>query len=291
MPADVPSTIVLILLTSADAVSSLWPYVVGGVVAAVLLSRIRITQRWGRLSWFPRPLVVPAATVVGAASPLPTMGAVPLVLKLQREGLPARAALAFVLASSLMNPQLFVLTLGALGIRFALAQLGAALVLSMALGLIFGNHKSGPDDRIANNENGWESGSQSSTLELVGHIGFYFLLGVIAGASLQVLLPKLGVLNWLSTHGWLSSPVLGWLGAPFYTCAGTAIPLARSLGQAGLGSGTLFAFLLVGPVLRGTALANLICLLPRRTLIACLAALVLAGGLLGLGFNLLEGGI
>ena len=79
--------------------------------------------------------------------------------------------------------------------------------------------------------------------------------------------------------------MLGWLGAPFYTCGGSAVPLAGGLAQTGLGRGALFTFLLVGPALRGTTLANLGCLLSKRAQVACLATLVLAGGLLGYVFD------
>lgn len=148
MPADLPSTLLLILLTSAEAVARLWPYVVGGIAVAVLLSWLARDRPWTVPAWLPRPLSAPVATVVGAASPLPTTGAVPLVLRMRAEGLPSRSALAFVLASSLMNPQLFVLTLGALGARFALAQLGAALVLSTGLGLLLGAGQPGEHGQI-----------------------------------------------------------------------------------------------------------------------------------------------
>jgi uncharacterized membrane protein YraQ (UPF0718 family) len=285
MPADLPSTLLLILLTSAEAVARLWPYVVGGIALAVLLSRLARDRRWAVPGWLPHPLSAPVATVVGAASPLPTTGAVPLVLRLRSEGLPSRSALAFVLASSLMNPQLFLLTLGALGPRFALVQLGAVLVLSTGLGLLFGVRIPEDPGRIPGADRSGKVGSGLRALDLAGHVGFYFLAGVIAGAAFQVLLPQFGVLGWLGERGWLSTPILSWLGAPFYTCGGSAVPLARSLGQTGFSPGTLLTFLLVGPALRGTTLANMGCLLPRRAVVACLASLVLAGGLLGLGFD------
>ncbi len=291
MPADLPSTLLLILLTSADAVARLWPYVVGGIAAALLLSRVTRNWHGAMPSWLPRPLSVPVASMAGAVSPLPTTGTVPLLLRLQAEGLPTQLAAAFVLASSLMNPQLFVLTLGALGVPFALAQLGSVLLLSMVLAWVFGSQKPAAGDISQSGERQQGINNRLQALELAGHVGFYFLVGVIVGASLQVLLPQSGALDWLGERGWLSTPLLGWLAAPFYTCGGGAVPLARSLVQTGFSPGALFAFLLVGPALRGTALANLGCLLPKRGLIACLAALALISGLLGLGFDWLMGAV
>lgn len=289
MPVDLSSTFMLILLNAANNVERLWPYVVGGIGVAVLLSRVARGWRWSVSSWLPRPLTTLLAAAVGIASPLPTMGMVPVVLQLQAEGLPAGAALAFIMASSLMNPQLFLLTLGALGARFALAQLASVLVLSAGLGRALGGGLRAirMNGSLAGNQQQWSSRAQP--VDLAGHVGLYFLVGVIAGASLQVLLPQLGVLRWLGERGWLLTPALGWLGAPLYTCGGSAVPLASSLVQTGFSPGAMFAFLLVGPALRGTTLATLGCLLPKRTQVVCLVTLALAGGLLGYGFDWLVG--
>jgi uncharacterized membrane protein YraQ (UPF0718 family) len=279
----------LILLTAANSVERLWPYVVGGIGVAMLLSRVARGRRWSVSSWLPWPLTTLLAATVGIASPMPTMGMVPVMLQLQAEGLPAGAVLAFIMASSLMNPQLFLLTLGALGVRFALAQLVSVLVLSAGLGLALGGglRATRMNGSLAGNEQQWSSRAQ--LVDLAAHVGLYFLVGVIAGASLQVLLSQLGVLGWLGDHGLLSTPALGWLGAPLYTCGGTAVSLASSLVQTGFSHGAMFAFLLVGPALRGTTLSTLACLLPKRMQVVCLVTLALGGGLLGYGFDWLAG--
>jgi uncharacterized membrane protein YraQ (UPF0718 family) len=289
VPSDLPSVVLLILLNSADAVARLWPYVVAGVTVAVLLSRLAQKKTWPMPARLPRPLTTPLAAFAGAASPLPTLGMVPVVLRFRAHGLRSRPALAFVLASSLMNPQLLLLTLGAFGVPFALAQLGAVLLLSTGLGLLLGTAGEWIYEEKREGQGLPSTRLPLPATALAGHVGLYFLVGVILGASLQVLLPRFGVMNWLGTHGWLSTPVLGWLSAPFYVCGGSAVPLASSLARAGFSPGAMFAFLLVGPALRGTTLASLGCLLPRRALVVCLGILSAAGGLLGLGFNWLAG--
>ena len=292
MPADPLSVLILILLNAADAVWRLGFYVLGGVVVAMLASWILWRRSWVALSRVPRPLITPLASAMGVVSPLPTTSVVPLVVWLREKGLPASSALAFILASSLMNPQLFLLTLGALGTKFALIQLGSVLVLSIGAGLVFAGEK----DRALSaqtNEMPLESeqrvGLWARSVGLTGHVAAHFLVGVLIGSALQVLLPSLGLLDWMSSRGLLSTPILGWLGAPLYGCGGSAIPLARSLMLAGFSPGTLFSFLLIGPALRGTTLASLGCLLSKRALLICLVMLALAGGLLGYGFNWLAG--
>ncbi|GEM_PF-4988406 len=279
MPADFPSVLLLILLKSAETMEQLGPYLAGGFAVSWFL--FRLTTKWPKLlSRLPPYAATPFAALVGTLSPIPTAGLVPFILQLQARGLTGDVALTFVLSSSLMNPQLFILTSGAFGIVFALAQLAAVLSLSILLGKVFGRLAEIRGERAF-----LDDAAPPSISRLAEHIGFYFLLGVITGSSLQVLLPWTGTLNWLARHGFLSSPLLGWIGAPFYICMGNSIPLARSLSELGFSWGALFTFLLVGPSLRGITLANLACFLPRRALATCLVVLVIAGGLLGWGFE------
>jgi len=287
MPADLASTLLLILLNSVDTLARLWPYVVGGIVVAALLSWVVQKGHLRVPTCLPKPIIIPLAVMLGVASPLPTVGAVPLVLRLRGRGLAQGPGLAFVLASSLMNPLLFMLTLGSLGAPFALAQLGGVLVLSMGLGLMLDTRRPTAADAHMSTPAPQVPGFRLQFTQSIRHVAFYMLLGVIAGAALQVLLPHLGVLDWLGERGLLSLPFLGWLAAPFYTCGGSAVPLARSLIQAGFSTGTLMAFLVVGPALRGTTLASLSCLLPKRLVVVCLMGLALAGGLLGCIFDFL----
>jgi len=284
VPADAFSTLLLILLNAGQSAGRVAPYVAGGIAVAGLLSWLWRGRRWAVPSWLPRPLAAPLVAVAGIVSPLPTTGLLPLALQWQTEGLPGGPVLTFVLASSLLNPQLFVLTWGTLGARFALAQVAGVLLLSVGLGLMLGR-RGGPSPaawgQVCPAGEPPPVSPWAQLRRLAEHVILYVLLGVTLGAALQVLLPQWGVLNWLGRRGWLSTPLLGWLGAPFYTCGGSAVPLAGSLAQIGFSPGALFTFLLVGPALRGTTLANLGCLLPRRARAACLLALLLAGGLLG----------
>ncbi len=284
MPANFSSIVLLVLLNAAEAVGRLWPYVVGGIVSAALLSHLGRRFGWKVPRGVPDPLAVPIAAVLGVSSPLSTIGMAPLMRQLQTEGLSSRVALTFILASSMLNPQLFVLTLGGLGVRFALAQLAGVLILSTVLGSAFGGHLR-PNREAGLTAGGQRGGLVAQVISLSEHIGFYFLVGVMVAAVFEVSFPLLGVLPWLGEHGLLSTPLVGWLGAPFYTCGGGAVPLASGLLRAGLAPDILFVFLLVGPALRGTTLGALACLLPKGVQAACLTVLVVAGGLMGYAFG------
>jgi uncharacterized membrane protein YraQ (UPF0718 family) len=116
---------------------------------------------------------------------------------------------------------------------------------------------------------------------LAEHILLHFLIGIMVAAAVRVILPYSGILDGLSRTNLLSIPIAGSLGAMFYSCGGSAVPLAGGLFQAGISSGALFAFLLAGPALRGKTLASLTCLVSKRAAVICLVVIVFCGSLGG----------
>ena len=76
-------------------------------------------------------LMVPAAALMGALSPFCSCGVIPLIAALLAMGVPLPAVMAFWLASPLMDPSMFVLTSGTLGLTFALYKTAAAVALGL----------------------------------------------------------------------------------------------------------------------------------------------------------------
>ncbi len=283
MPADLLSVLVLILLTAAETIERLWGYVVVGIGVAWLLAYG--LEKRGNLPFHlrgPAPWATLSAALLGIVSPLPTLGMTPVALQLIGRGLPARAALTFVITSALTNPQMLLLTVGAMGPQFAAAQVVGILLLGWLAGRLFGGQVMHQTEALTGTAGDLP---RLHRLGLAEHVGLHFLLGVLLGAALQVLLPLLNATAWPRPQGWLAVPLLGWLGAPLYTCGGTAIPMAADLLATGFPAGAIFVFLLTGPALRGTALAALGMMLPRRARLLCLLSLLLAGGALGCAFE------
>lgn len=66
------------------------------------------------------------AAIFGAVSPFCSCGVIPLIASLLAMGVPLAPVMAFWLASPIIDPQMFLLTVGALGTEFAIAKtLGA----------------------------------------------------------------------------------------------------------------------------------------------------------------------
>lgn len=76
-------------------------------------------------------LMIALAAAVGAVSPFCSCGVIPLIAALLTMGVPLSAVMAFWLASPVMDPSMFALTSGILGLEFASAKAIAALGLGL----------------------------------------------------------------------------------------------------------------------------------------------------------------
>lgn len=299
MPADFPSKVVAVMLGSWRLFGQLWYYLAAGILLAAWLDQAIPSHKWQRLFSENRTNMALAA-LVGAASPLCTYGTVPVLVQLLRHGASPAPLLTFLAASSLMNPQLFVLMLGGLGLEMALAQLLSVVILSLTVGLMAGHwppqtllnphtlaaNPASDEPSITDGPSSW-SGFLSQVVRLTESVGLYFVVGIIIAAAIEVFVPSAWVVRLLGEEHWYSVLVAGSLGVPFYACGGGAIPWIRVLLEEGMSRGAALAFFLAGPATRVTALAALATVLSRRALVLYVA-FVLAGAIgLGYLFNLI----
>ena len=292
MPANLTSHLILAAMLAWSQVLQLGPYVAGGILLAVLLGRLDLPRRWGR--WLSRsgPGVALGAACLGGVSPLCTYGTVPVLVELLRGGASPGPALAFLVASSLLNPQLFVVMAGGLGLRLALAHVTGVLLLSLPVGLLARRLR--PEDFL--NAGVLSPLSHTSTpprshtfLRLTETVGLYFVVGVILAALLQTLIPPEWVSSLLGAGRWYGVLLAGLLGVPFYACGGGAVPVIAGLLAQGMSPGAALAFFLAGPATRLTALAALGTLLNRRALVVYVAYVVVGAALAGTALNLMLG--
>ena len=67
-------------------------------------------------------VMISVAALIGVLSPFCSCGVIPLIAALLSMGVPVAAVMAFWLSSPLMDPSMFVLTVGTLGFQFAIAK-------------------------------------------------------------------------------------------------------------------------------------------------------------------------
>jgi hypothetical protein len=299
MPANLTSHLILTATLAWSQVLQLGPYVAGGILLAALLGQLDLPLRWGHRLSRSGPGAVVGAACLGGASPLCTYGTVPVLVELLRGGASPGPALAFLVASSLLNPQLFIVMAGGLGLRLALAHVAGVLLLSLPVGLLARQLK--PDTYLSTEILSPPSHTPTlphphtpthphTLLRLTETVGLYFVVGVILAALLQTFVPPEWISSLLGAGRWYGVLLSGVLGVPFYACGGGAVPvfaelLAQGQGQ-GISPGAALAFFLAGPATRLTALAALGTLLNRRALIAYVAYVIAGAALAGTTLNL-----
>lgn len=289
MAADSLSALVLIALTAWELTLRLGPYVLGGIALAALLGQIGLPRRWQAYLCNGGTARVLGAACLGSLSPAATSGTVPLLISLLQRGAPPGPVLAFLSASSLLNPTLLLMVAGGLGVRTALLQFLGVLLLALTVGLLASRldptlflrqatcAASRPITPSATFS--WR-GLARDVLRLGEWIGFTFTIGILVTAVIQVCVPHHWIAGTLG-QGWGGTVLAALSGIPFYHCGGSAVPLLVVLSQAGMGRPALLAFLLAGPATRFTALAAMGTLLNRRALLAYIAYIVIGAVVIG----------
>jgi len=282
---------------------SLLPYLVGGVMVGELLkftSWTKIIYKW--VSGSPVISVI-SASIIGIISPLCTYGTIPVVIELYKSKVHVAPLIAFLAASSLMNPQLFIMTAGGMGLEMAIARTIAVFVFSFAVGMLsyllpekFMVRKSinfydDGGERIANREKKLFVVRQYfiNCLMNLKHIGVYLLIGIFIGAIIEVYVPR-GLITRAFAAGQETTPLIkirsilagALLGIPLSPCGGSAIPIVQGMVINGMGKGTALAFFIVGPATRPAPLIAMATLLTPLFLVSYCLFLIVSAVLMGL---------
>ena len=239
---------------------------------------------------------IPFACLLGALSPLCTIGTVPVLLALIRRGLPLPVALAFLGGSSMTNPQLFLLTAGTLGWPLALFQWIASLGAGITLGSIAAIcERRGwrlqaplPLDPPCPARGAQEHETRRFFPEFVAQldrVAVVLAIGVVLGSIFQVYLPSDLVGRVAGRFPALSVVFGALLSAPFYVCGGGALPAMAALVEKGLPAGAALAFFVAGPATRVQSLAAVAVLVRPRLVVIYVAVVLAWASLLGLALN------
>jgi uncharacterized membrane protein YraQ (UPF0718 family) len=175
------------------------PFLVLGVVVSGLVSAF-LSPTWLARVLPRNPVVsVVGAGAAGLGMPGCECGAVPIAGRLIRGGVPAAAALTFLLAAPAINPIVLVATATAFPGQPELvaARFGASLATALVMGLIWlriGNDRAFEHlvRRLGSHDpqkNRWFTFSESASHDLL-HAGGWLIAGAAVAASVQVLVPS-----------------------------------------------------------------------------------------------------
>ena len=293
-------TIPILLKTCWNSFINIFPYLIAGVLVGELLkftSWTKIIYKWVSKSPF---ISVISASVIGIISPLCTYGTVPVVIELYKSGVHIAPLVSFLAASSLMNPQLFIMTAGIIddiGLEMAITLTVAIFIFSVALGML--TYLIPKKYIIKKNIKLYEDGGCNiikrdkklfmikqyliNCLKNLKHVGFYLLIGIFIGAAAALYVPKTFIYNALGEQQRIRSILFSaLLGVPLYACGGGAIPFVNSMIHQGMGKGSALAFFIVGSATRPAPLSAMASLFTPLFLVGYCLFLILSSVLMGI---------
>jgi uncharacterized membrane protein YraQ (UPF0718 family) len=218
-------------------------------------------------------MMIAMGALAGGLSPFCSCGVIPLIAALLAIGVPLAPVMAFWLASPLMDPSMFVLTAGVLGLEFAIAK----TLIAVGMGLLGGTvvhllMKSGAladplREGIGNGGCGgarlrnpqppvwtfWHDPARVAKFRSEAVKTFLFLLKWLSLAFLLESLmlayvPAELVTQTLGGNGLLPIVLATLVGVPAYFNGYAALPLIGTLMEQGMQPGAGMAFLVAGGV-------------------------------------------
>ena len=255
------------------------------------------------------PMIVLAA-LVGALSPFCSCGVIPLIAALLAVGVPLAPVMAFWLSSPLIDPSMFVLTAGTLGLDFAIAKTVAAVGIgilggfgTLALARFIGSPlRDGAGNggcggaRIRNPKAVvwafWRERPRRRAFAEAGLKNFAFLakwltLAFLLESLMVAYVPNEAIGPIAGGDGVLPVVIATFAGIPAYLNGYAALPLVRGLIEHGMAPGAAMAFLVAGGVTSIPAAMAVFALARLRVFALYLGFAVIGALLAGLAYGLI----
>lgn len=119
-----------------NAFIHIWPYLVITIPIAVAVNMSGASKHIKRAFDAGPITAILLATMVGAFSPFCSCGVIPVIAALLIGGVPLPPVMAFWIASPSMDPEIFFLSVGTIGLNLAIWRLAGTLILSLSAGFI-----------------------------------------------------------------------------------------------------------------------------------------------------------
>ena len=252
------------------------------------------------------------AALIGGLSPFCSCGVIPLIAALLSMGVPLAPVMAFWLASPVIDPAQFVLTVGVLGADFAVAKTVAAIGLGLFggfgtmwlahMGFLTDPLRPGVGDGGCQASAGragqrpiWAFWREPARTERFRHEAIRTLSFLMRWLTLAFLLESM-MLAWLPAEavaGVVGGEGVGpivmatLIGVPAYLNGFAALPVVGGLLEQGMAPGAALAFLVAGAVSSVPAAIAVYALVKRPVFLLYLAFALVGSLAAGLAFQTL----
>jgi len=267
------------------------PFILLGVIVSAFLHLFVSEQAIRRFVPKSPLLGIPFACVLGVLFPVCECGLIPVVRRLMAKGMPLYIGVVFLAAGPIVNPVVYLATYTAFRSRpdMLYARMGLALLIGIAIGLIvfffvksnpLRTEKHGPDHHHHHT-----GGKLTGMMEHAGseffEMGKYLMIGALLTAAIQTAVPRASLAE-IGQHEAFSYFFMMAFAYVLSLCS-TADAFVASSFAGTFTSGSLLAFLVLGPMLDFKTSLMLLAVFKRRfvlQLASALVVLVLAGCLL-----------
>lgn len=253
------------------------------------------------------PRGVITAGLAGALTPFCSCASIPVLAGLLQAGAPLGIAMAFLIASPLINEVALLLLIGLFDLEVAVFYVvltfGALVLFSLVVSRIdLTRHvKIGPavaadggepvtrptveEPFSTHRQHFWSASGRA--LAFSREMSPYLIGGMILGAAIHGFVPTEWIHAVLGPGNPAGIPIAAVAGAPMYVSISAVLPIASSLADQGVPIGTVLAFVIGGA---GVSVPNLVLLnkfFDRYLLGIYVLAVLVIGVLVGVAFNLL----
>lgn len=256
-----------------DALISIAPFLAASILIAAWAGATGADNLIAKAFTGAPAMMILMGALAGGLSPFCSCGVIPLIAALLAIGVPLAPVMAFWLASPLMDPSMFVLTAGVLGMEFAIAKTLIAIGMGLMGGTIVhlvmraGGLSDPLRDGVGNGGCGgakvrapkppvwafWHDPARVTKFRAEGTKTFLFLLKWMSLAFLLESLmlayvPAELVTQTLGGNGLMPIAIATLVGVPAYFNGYAALPLIGTLMDQGMQAGAGMAFLIAGGV-------------------------------------------
>lgn len=260
-------------------------------------------------------LMIVFASLMGALSPFCSCGVIPIIAALLVSGVPLAPVMAFWLASPLMDPSMFAITTGVLGLQFAIAKTVAAVAVGLLggfgvlalqrVGVLAGSPL---QDGVGNGGCGgskirnpkavvwrcWQEPARRETFwsgarQNALFLGKWLVLAFVLESLMVACVPGDLISGIAGDGDFLSILIATFVGIPSYLNGNAALPLVAGLMDKGMAPGAAMAFLVGGGVTSIPAALAVWAIARRQVFVAYIAFATLGALLSGLVFQIVAG--
>jgi uncharacterized membrane protein YraQ (UPF0718 family) len=262
------------LIFAARALAGTAPFILFAVAAIGYLKATGAEAILARAFEGRETRMILLAATLGGLAPFCSCEVIPFIAALLALGTPLSAVMAFWLASPLMDPAMFLITAGTLGLPFALAKTLAAVSLGLGGGLIVMALKRspvfadplrvkpqkscgcGPAGSPFEGRPVWAFWTEAPRREVFRResltnllfLGKWLTLAYLLESLMLAYIPAEAISGLLGGTGLPTIALAALVGAPAYLNGYAAVPLVGAMLEQGMSNGAAMAFVLAGGV-------------------------------------------